>query len=236
MFNFFWSYQQAQSSITTIKYGALYNWYAINDSRSLCSSGWHIATRTEYITLNTYVGGTTVAGGKLKEAGTTYWQTPNTGADNAYSFNGRGSGIRSVSGSFGSISVFGNMWLSTDFSTFGYVIPLNYNSVSSATTSVQDKYYGNAVRAMRAATTEELLLSDGIIDSTYSGNDGKIYRCVKIGTQIWTADSLAETKFANGDWIHGYDSGTYTPIANATWAALTTDGMCFYNDDPTTYL
>jgi len=84
---------------------------------------------------------------------------------------------------------------------------------------------------MRLATESELLLDDGLISATYTGNDGKVYRCTKIGTQVWVADNLAETKFRNGDWIPGYDAGVYTPISNAAWAALTTAACCCYNDD-----
>ncbi len=60
----------------------------------------------------------------------------------------------------------------------------------------------------------------------------RLYRCtVKIGTQVWLADNLCEKKFRNGDYIHGYELGVYTPIPDEDWAALTTDGVCCYNDD-----
>jgi len=234
MFNFFWSYQQEQSAITTIKYGALYNWYAANDGRGISSGTMNLPSFVEFNTLTTYLGGSSIAGGKLKEIGFVYWSSPNTGATNEFLFNGRGSGKR-TSGSFGALNI------ETSFHTnySGSIVvsySLYYDNATFTQITGSFKNVGLPIRLVRSATTDELLLPDGLISATYTGNDGKIYRCVKIGTQIWTADNLAETKFANGDWIHGYDSGTYTPIANATWAALTTDGMCFYNDDPTTYL
>ena len=62
--------------------------------------------------------------------------------------------------------------------------------------------------------------------ATYTGNDGKIYRTICIGTQEWVADNLVETK---------YRDDTDIPIVteNATWAALATGAMCYYNNDVT---
>src|SRR5664279_5386678 len=62
-------------------YGALYNWYTVNTNK-LCPSGWHVPSDAEWTTLRTYLGGDSVAGGKLKETGTTHWKSPNTGATN----------------------------------------------------------------------------------------------------------------------------------------------------------
>jgi uncharacterized protein (TIGR02145 family) len=80
---------------TTYKntYGALYNWYAV-DTGKLCPAGWHVATDAEWTTLTTYLGGESVAGGKLKEAGTTHWCDPNIGATNESGFNGLPGGGR----------------------------------------------------------------------------------------------------------------------------------------------
>lgn len=66
-------------------YGALYNWHAVNTG-NLCPIGWHVPTDAEWTTLITYLGGETVAGGKLKEAGITHWASPNTGATNESGF------------------------------------------------------------------------------------------------------------------------------------------------------
>ena len=48
------------------KYGKLYNWYAVNDSRGLAPKGWHIPTDSEWQTLITSLGGTGSAFAKLK--------------------------------------------------------------------------------------------------------------------------------------------------------------------------
>ena len=59
---------------------------------------------------------------------------------------------------------------------------------------------------------------------TYTGNDGKIYRTICIGTQEWLADNLCETKYRNGDSIPEVTD-------DSAWAALTTGAMCAYNND-----
>jgi len=82
-----------------VTYGALYNWYAVNTGK-LAPSGWHVATDAEWTTLTSYLGGESVAGGKLKESGITHWPTPNTGATNETGFTALPGGYRSSTGSF----------------------------------------------------------------------------------------------------------------------------------------
>ena len=75
-------------------YGRLYNLHAIKDSRNLAPAGWHIPNAGEWNTLMNYLGGGGIAGGRMKEVGFTYWDTPNTGADNSSWFTALGSGSR----------------------------------------------------------------------------------------------------------------------------------------------
>lgn len=80
-------------------YGALYNWYSVKTGK-LCPTGWHVPTDTEFETLADFLGGREVAGGKLKEAGTRHWKTPNTGATNEVGFTALPGGFRNHSGLF----------------------------------------------------------------------------------------------------------------------------------------
>jgi len=80
-------------------YGALYNWFTVNTGK-LCPTGWHVSTDAEWTTLTTYLGGESVAGGKLKETGTTHWWDPNTGATNSSGFTALPGGLRDGWGFF----------------------------------------------------------------------------------------------------------------------------------------
>ncbi len=77
-------------------YGALYNYYTVADTNSLnvCPVGWDVPTDTEWATLTTYLGGVSVAGGKMKESGLAHWNSPNTGATNESGFAGLPGGFR----------------------------------------------------------------------------------------------------------------------------------------------
>ena len=71
------------------EYGFLYDW---NTSREACPPGWHIPTDAEWTALTDYLGGEGVAGGKMKEEGTTHWKSPNKGATNESGFSALASG------------------------------------------------------------------------------------------------------------------------------------------------
>jgi uncharacterized protein (TIGR02145 family) len=99
-------------------YGALYNWYAVdsasNGNRSICPVGWHIPTEDEWTVLTSYLGGLSVAGGKMKESGTAHWNAPNTGATNESGFTALPAGYRGyATGAFNFIGNFGHWWSRT---------------------------------------------------------------------------------------------------------------------------
>lgn len=98
-------------------YGALYNWYAVNTGK-LAPKGWHVPTDAEWTTLTTYLGGDTVAGGKLKEIDTTHWQSPNTGATNETGFTALPGGFRDLGGKFYLVGILGRWWCSTEGGTY----------------------------------------------------------------------------------------------------------------------
>jgi uncharacterized protein (TIGR02145 family) len=75
-----------------ISFGALYNWYAVNDSRKIAPSGWHIPSVEEYYTLINFLGAN--AGSKLKEQNTIHWNAPNLGATNESKFSALPGGFR----------------------------------------------------------------------------------------------------------------------------------------------
>jgi uncharacterized protein (TIGR02145 family) len=99
------------------KYGKLYNWYAVNDQRGLAPEGWHVPTDAEWTTLTTYLGGEAVAGGKLKETGTSHWTDPNTDATNITGFSGLPGGFRFDVGVFSYIGIGCFWWSSSESGT-----------------------------------------------------------------------------------------------------------------------
>lgn len=96
-------------------YGALYSWYAVNNASGLAPAGWRIPTKDDFETLMVFLGGGLVAGGKLKETGGVYWNSPNTGATNAYGFTLLGTGERTGGdGVFRSQGELGALWSSEE--------------------------------------------------------------------------------------------------------------------------
>ena len=76
-------------------YGRLYNWFAVDDARGLCPSGWHVPTDVEYTTLTDGLGGTSVAGGKMKSSPE---DSPAWNGTNTSGFSGLAGGYRTTMG------------------------------------------------------------------------------------------------------------------------------------------
>jgi len=131
------------------KYGKLYNGYAVNDPRGLAPVGYHIPTNAEWTTLTTYLGGTSVAGGAMKETGVCHWNAPNTGATNSSGFTALPGGCRGDFGLFIYLGTNGDWWSSTQdglgFNYIRYISYLNANSNSG----LYVPYYGFSVRLIR---------------------------------------------------------------------------------------
>ena len=81
-------------------YSHLYNYFTVLDNRKLAPTGWHIPSDEDWTILSNYLGGKDIAGGKMKEVGTTHWMSPNTGADNSSGFTAIGGGWRGETGPF----------------------------------------------------------------------------------------------------------------------------------------
>lgn len=132
-----------------IVYNVLYNWYAINDNRGLCPTGWKIPTKNEWDTLLRYLGEN--SGGKMKE--TEGWKAPNSGANNSSGFTALPTGLvikSDGSGYYNSGSV-GYWWTSTGNNQENdnvFIKQIWYNS-TKLTENVFDKNNGVSVRCLK---------------------------------------------------------------------------------------
>ncbi len=107
------------------EYGLLYM-TRLGTGEDACPDGWHIPSPDEWEKLFAYLGGKSVAGGKLKEAGTDRWKSPNTGATNSSGFSARPAGYLTrdyIPDAFGSSACFFT-------ALYGNYIILDYNSDS----------------------------------------------------------------------------------------------------------
>jgi uncharacterized protein (TIGR02145 family) len=129
-------------------YGKLYNWYAVNDTRGLAPSGWHIPTDIEWTTLGNILGAN--PGAKMKSIGTANWTSPNTGATNSSGFTALPGGVRNSSGIFSFVGSFGNWWSSNEMTstTNAWYRNLIYNN-SLLGRSYGSKKLGYSVRLIK---------------------------------------------------------------------------------------
>jgi uncharacterized protein (TIGR02145 family) len=130
-------------------YGALYNWYTVVDSRNLCPTGWHVPTDAEWLTLANFLEGQSVAGGKLKETGTTHWLSPNTDATNLTGFTALPGGFRDTYGTFVNIGSSGFWWSTTENDANTVWYPYIFYNYSILYRTFSDKKLGLSVRCVR---------------------------------------------------------------------------------------
>jgi uncharacterized protein (TIGR02145 family) len=134
------------------------NYSATQGVQGICPSGWHLPTDAEWTTLATYLGGVSVAGGKMKsigtiEAGTGLWNSPNSGATNSSGFSALPGG-NFFGGQFGYQGLIGRWWSSTvnttypgypDYAWSWYTYYIN----GAAGQDIMSMDYGHSVRCVK---------------------------------------------------------------------------------------
>ena len=150
-------------------YGALYNWYAVNDSRGLCPSGWHVPTDEEWTLLEMYLamseeeedlwGWGTENGSKIKstrtepeqhprwDAGNPRWDLGNRDATNESGFSALPGGDRDIIG-YSYIGARGSFWSSTECWVRAYLRDLGSHE-RFISREEHSKNYGYSVRCLR---------------------------------------------------------------------------------------
>jgi uncharacterized protein (TIGR02145 family) len=136
-------------------YGKLYNWFAVkllqmdidyfNVANPTTPWGFKVSSNADWNTCIANLGGSTVAGGKMKVAGTAYFNAPNTGADNSSGFSALGSGLRAADGVFTLINV-ENRFHTIESSTINMTSTLNNIAMNDS----PSKVVGRSLRLIKA--------------------------------------------------------------------------------------
>jgi len=130
-------------------YGKLYNWDAVTDPRNVCPTGWHVPTIGDWGVLVDHLGGSAVAGGKMKTTGEQYWNSPNYQATNASGFSGLAAGVRQQSGSYFAFRIYAEWWSASEVnSSEAYGIGITTYAPWSG--DVPDVYSGGPKRQGRS--------------------------------------------------------------------------------------
>ena len=127
-----------------------YNWFAVNTGR-LCPIGWHVPTDSDWETLIIYLGGASVAGGKLKAMSDSYayWQIPNTGATDEVYFRATACGCRANNGTLYSLHETGYWWSDNEYNTNSAWCQVMYYTSASIDRTYIDKKFGYSVRCIQ---------------------------------------------------------------------------------------
>ena len=118
-----------------------------------------------------FLGGEAIAGGKMKETGTTHWAVSDSNVDNSSGFTGLGNGFRGNPSGYKNLGQSGSYWSSTPFGIIGnYPRGYTYRLVAqnnSFVYSVAVANNGNACRCIKDETTS--------IDNSFYKNEIQIY-------------------------------------------------------------
>jgi uncharacterized protein (TIGR02145 family) len=142
-------YGHKNENLTT--YGYLYNGFATSDKRGICPDGWHIPTDDEWLVVTDFLGGPTVAGGKMKSTGTTFWYIPNEGASDESGFSALPGGNRDLDGKFNLNKYNAFFWSASEEGSNAawYFYLYYYSGISNRFFNFNVKNFGASVRCLR---------------------------------------------------------------------------------------
>jgi len=137
---------KAKLTCNYLDYGVLYNWPA---AMTACPPGWHLPSNDEWITLTTLLGSESLAGGKLKDTGTIFWNTPNTNATNESGFTGLPGGMRDrYTPTFYHLGNYGYWWSSTEYTSSTAKGRALYYNLSICEQNHHYKDYGLSIKCI----------------------------------------------------------------------------------------
>ena len=129
------------------KYGALYNFYAINHEKNICPNGWHVPTDLEFSELQSILYPN--SGSKLKDNGFAHWQSSNTSGTNESGFTALPSGYRGGLGGYLNEYLNAYFWTSTpSLAGKAWIRELSYENNNLNITNMEN-YNGLSVRCVK---------------------------------------------------------------------------------------
>lgn len=146
-------------------YGALYNWYAVNDERQLCPTGWHVPSDEEWRLFEVSLGMSeaqsldidyrgTDEGAMIKITATAprdahpRWDSGNK-SNNSTGFSVIPGGARYESGNYGYKGFFGYLWTASEVATndaWGRILIFSETSIGR---DIVDKNMGMNIRCIK---------------------------------------------------------------------------------------
>ena len=187
-------------------YGVLYNWPAVRTDE-ICPIGWHVPSDEEFTQLSDFLGGVSVAGGKMKEVSYANWHYPNTGATNLSGFTGLPGGYRHFSSGFYDYGVDGLWWSTSGLGSYSWNRKLT-NSTTIFAETVKQSNLGLSARCIRCEADVD---GDGICDNSDECIDNIACNFEAIPSEPCEYTSCAgcmDSSFCNYDSIATIDDGS----------------------------
>jgi uncharacterized protein (TIGR02145 family) len=240
-----------EETIYKSTYGALYNWFVVdtasNGNKNLCPVSWHVPSEVEWTILSDYLGGADVAGGKLKEIGTTHWFSPNTGATDQFGYSALPGAYRYWNGSFGDIGISGYWYSSTELWSNGAGNRhTNYNDsgLSGGGAEEQD---GFSVRCLKdgppiisTSSVSSIFSTTAVSGGNLTSDGGATVTARGVCWSISSNPTISDNKTTDGTGSGSFVSSITGLTANTTYHvrayATNSAGIAYGSDESfTTY-
>ena len=143
----------ANDAANLMDYGRLYNWYAVDDSRGLCPSGWHVPSDGQYTALTDFIAGEESAVGDVMKSSPS--DSPPWDGINTSGFSGLAGGVLShlnqeVQPTSNGLGVYGYYWSSSQHSNLVNAWARQLNTGASDIFRVGSfRLYGLSVRCIK---------------------------------------------------------------------------------------
>lgn len=142
------NYNNTLNMDTIATYGRLYNWYAAADQRSIAPKGWRVPDIDDWNLLIEYLGGDSIVGGKLKEAGDLHWESPFE-SDNSSGFTALPGGRRYREKPTNDIGYYSTFWTLSEYneSSAGFLYLFYFSS--DVNRGINYKNNGYSIRCIK---------------------------------------------------------------------------------------